>query len=197
MGKIKQTRRKLAQFFNWRVSVTLTDGRVLVGVLMAVDKHVNLVLCNTEEYRRYKVRGKPEGKELKRMLGFIVLRGRGVLYVQPEEVGKDEFVEPEKVKKTKAVAKAAAPKAVAVPAGGAAMPTLPGLPGLGRPPAGLPNLSPGLLAGLPGVAGMRPPLLGMPGMAGLPGMGTLPGFPGLPKMPGLGGLPIPALPKAA
>ena len=55
-------RRKLAQFFNWRVpptgfrrtshckgwallkicrsevSVTLTDGRVLVGVLMAVDR---------------------------------------------------------------------------------------------------------------------------------------------------------------
>ncbi|CAE8620599.1 unnamed protein product, partial [Polarella glacialis] len=68
MGKVKQTRRKLAAFFNWRVSVTLTDGRVLVGTLMAVDKHVNLVLCNTEEYRKYKVKGKPEGKELKRML---------------------------------------------------------------------------------------------------------------------------------
>lgn len=28
MGKVKQTRRMLAKFFNWRVSVTLTDGRV-------------------------------------------------------------------------------------------------------------------------------------------------------------------------
>merc|ERR1719506_3074543 len=109
------TRRKLAQFFNWRVSVTLTDGRVLVGILMAVDRHVNLVLCNTEEYRRYKVRGKPEGKELKRMLGLVVLRGHGVLYVQPEELGKDEFVEPDKARKGK-VASKAAPKA-AVPTG--------------------------------------------------------------------------------
>eukprot|EP00411_Alexandrium_monilatum_P033715 CAMPEP_0175355778 /NCGR_PEP_ID=MMETSP0095-20121207/13643_1 /TAXON_ID=311494 /ORGANISM="Alexandrium monilatum, Strain CCMP3105" /LENGTH=230 /DNA_ID=CAMNT_0016653457 /DNA_START=86 /DNA_END=775 /DNA_ORIENTATION=- len=115
MGKVKQTRRKLSQFFNWRVSVTLTDGRVLVGTLMAVDRHVNLVLCNTEEYRKYKVKGKPEGKELKRMLGFIVCRGRGVLYVQPEELQKEELVETEKPKK-KAAAKAA--PAPAAPAGG-------------------------------------------------------------------------------
>ncbi|CAK9009613.1 unnamed protein product [Durusdinium trenchii] len=81
-----------------KVSVTLTDGRVLVGVLMAVDRHVNIVLCNTEEwathgdteYRKYKVKGKPEGKELKRMLGFIVVRGTGILYIQPEELGKEE-----------------------------------------------------------------------------------------------------------
>ena len=33
MGKVKQTRRQLSRFFNWRVSVTLTDGRVLVGTL--------------------------------------------------------------------------------------------------------------------------------------------------------------------
>merc|ERR1719214_336664 len=105
------TRRKLAQFFNWRCSVTLIDGRVLVGILMAVDKHVNLVLCNAEEYRRYKVKGKPEGKELKRMLGFIILRGEWILYVQPEEMGKEELVEPVKPRKQKAAAKAAAPAA--------------------------------------------------------------------------------------
>merc|ERR1719415_44864 len=106
-----QVRRKLSQFFNWRVSVTLVDGRVLVGTLMAVDRHVNLVLCNAEEYRKYKVRSKPEGKELKRMLGFIVVRGRNVLYVQPEELGKEELVETDKPKKFKAAPKAAAPVA--------------------------------------------------------------------------------------
>merc|ERR1711862_342978 len=116
---------------NWRCSVTLTDGRVLVGVLMAVDKHVNLVLCNTEEYRRYKVRGKPEGKELKRMLGLITLRGETVLYVQPEELGKEDLVETDKPRKVKAsVAKAAAP-----PAGGKA--------GMMLPPALLAGMCPG------------------------------------------------------
>merc|ERR1712137_254303 len=114
-GKVKQTRRKLAQFFNWKVSVTLVDGRVLVGTLMAVDKHVNLVLCNTEEYRKYKVKGKPEGKELKRMLGFIVVRGVNVLYVHPEEAGKEDLVETDKPRKVKAAAKAT-PAPAAAPA---------------------------------------------------------------------------------
>eukprot|EP00411_Alexandrium_monilatum_P115578 CAMPEP_0175659584 /NCGR_PEP_ID=MMETSP0097-20121207/14006_1 /TAXON_ID=311494 /ORGANISM="Alexandrium monilatum, Strain CCMP3105" /LENGTH=238 /DNA_ID=CAMNT_0016965705 /DNA_START=79 /DNA_END=791 /DNA_ORIENTATION=+ len=151
MGKVKQTRRKLSQFFNWRVSVTLTDGRVLVGTLMAVDRHVNLVLCNTEEYRKYKVKGKPEGKELKRMLGFIVCRGRGVLYVQPEELQKEELVETEKPKK-KAAAKAA--PAPAAPAGGAAAAaTAAAAAKLG----GVPGLPPGILQTLPGLAGLAPP----------------------------------------
>eukprot|EP00931_Biecheleriopsis_adriatica_P028521 TRINITY_DN1699_c0_g1_i1.p2 TRINITY_DN1699_c0_g1~~TRINITY_DN1699_c0_g1_i1.p2 ORF type:complete len:192 (+),score=42.73 TRINITY_DN1699_c0_g1_i1:80-655(+) len=185
MGKVRQTRRKLAQFFNWRVSVTLTDGRVLVGTLMAVDKHVNLVLCNTEEYRKYKVKGKPEGKELKRMLGFIVVRGTGVLYVQPEALGKEELVETDRPKK-----KAAAP-AAAKPAAPAASPAAPKA-------ATAPALNPLLLAGMrppmmnPLLAGMRP---GMPGM-GLTGMGlpTMPGLPGagrgMPGMPmGMPGMP--------
>lgn len=38
---------------------------------------------------RDEVKGKPEGKELKRMLGFIVCRGNGVLYVQPEDRPRD------------------------------------------------------------------------------------------------------------
>ena len=52
---------------------------MLVGTLMTEDRHVNLVLCNSEEHRKYKVKGQPEGKELKQMLGFVVCRGVGVL----------------------------------------------------------------------------------------------------------------------
>mmetsp|Transcript_54446 Transcript_54446/g.151690 ORF Transcript_54446/g.151690 Transcript_54446/m.151690 type:complete len:205 (-) Transcript_54446:46-660(-) len=188
MGKVRQTRRRLAQFFNWRVSVTLIDGRVLDGTLMAVDKHVNLVLSNAEEYRRYKVKGRPEGKELKRMLGFVVCRGTTVLYVQPEELGKDELVETEKhTKKQKANAKAGAsagPPAGAAQAGKAAAMTVPPalLGGLGMRPPGLPDLA-GLTAlqGMPGLGGAPPPLR-MP-MPGMPGFGGLPGMP--PGLPGL------------
>merc|ERR1712151_1236169 len=171
-------------------------GRVLVGTLMAVDKHVNLVLCNTGEYRKYKVKGKPEGKELKRMLGFIVVRGVNVLYVHPEEAGKEDLVETDKPRKVKAAAKATpAPAAAPAKAG------LPGLPGglpapgaaglLGMRPGGLPGL-PGMPAGgIGGLLGARPGLLpGLPG--GLPGLpGGLPGLPGAPKAGGLLGLPMP------
>mmetsp|Transcript_42154 Transcript_42154/g.67280 ORF Transcript_42154/g.67280 Transcript_42154/m.67280 type:complete len:201 (-) Transcript_42154:130-732(-) len=180
MGKTAQTRRRLAAFANWRVSVTLKDARVLVGTLMAVDKHVNLVLHNCEEYRRYKVRSKPDGKELKRLLGFVVVRGEEIVYVNPEELGKDELVEPAKPRKVKASA------AKAAPATGATMPGLPGLPKAGGlNPAMLQGLlrgpTPGGLAGLPGLPGLP----GMPKLGGLPGLGTMPGMPGmLPGMPG-------------
>mmetsp|Transcript_62273 Transcript_62273/g.148636 ORF Transcript_62273/g.148636 Transcript_62273/m.148636 type:complete len:208 (-) Transcript_62273:69-692(-) len=207
MGKVMMTRRKLAQFFNWRVSVTLTDGRVLVGVLMAVDRHVNLVLCHTEEYRRYKVRGKPEGKELKRMLGFIVVRGVNILYVQPEELGKEEIVEPVKARKAKANAKSAPaatpakPAAAALPQLPAGMPALPNMAALlAARPAGMPAL-PGFPGGqLPNLQGLSLPL-GFP-MGGLPGgVGGLPSLPGMPGLPQArpGGLPggMPALPKAS
>uniref|UniRef100_A0A7S4WC68 Sm protein B n=1 Tax=Alexandrium monilatum TaxID=311494 RepID=A0A7S4WC68_9DINO len=173
MGKVKQTRRKLSQFFNWRVSATLLDGRVLVGTLMAVDKHVNLVLCNTEEYRKYKVKGHPEGKELKRMLGLVVARGRNVLYVQPEALQKEELVETDKPQKKAAPKAAPAAPAAAAASGPAA-----------AKPGGLPSLPPGLLATLPGLqglAGLRPPA-GLLPPGGFPGLGG--GIPGLPGMPG-------------
>merc|ERR1711920_185598 len=114
--------------------------------------------------------GKPEGKELKRMLGFIVVRGVSVLYVQPEEAGKEDLVETDKPRKVKASAKAA--PAAAVPG------KAPGLPGL---PAGLPG---GGLPGLPGgLAGLRPPA-GLPGLpGGLLGLGAGRGA-GLPGLPG-------------
>ncbi|CAE7679603.1 snrpb [Symbiodinium pilosum] len=192
MGKVRAVRRKLAQFFNWRVSVTLTDGRVLVGVLMAVDRHVNIVLCNTEEYRKYKVKGKPEGKELKRMLGFIVVRGTGILYIQPEELGKEDLVETDKPRKkaapaaTPAAKPAPAAKAAAAPALNAAA-LLAGM----RPPLMNPLLAAGLRpGGLPGMPGM-PALPGMPNM-GLPNMGGMPGAGrGMPSMPGMPAMPRP------
>jgi small nuclear ribonucleoprotein B and B' len=193
MGKTAMTRRKLATFANWRVSVTLNDARVLVGTLMAVDKHVNVVLHNCEEYRRYKVKGKPEGKELKRLLGFVVVRGQTIVYVNPEEMGKDELVEPTKPRKVKAAAANKAAPAAA-PAAAPTMPTLPGLPGMPKP-GGAPAMNPALLQGLlrPGGAGLPNPLaalMGRPGLPGMPGLpGGLPSMPGMPSLPGMPGMP--------
>lgn len=39
---------------NYRLKVTLTDGRALVGQLLAFDAHMNLVLAETDEFRTLK-----------------------------------------------------------------------------------------------------------------------------------------------
>jgi small nuclear ribonucleoprotein B and B' len=45
---------KLLQYINCRLRVSLDDQRVIVGQLLAFDKHLNLVLNDCEEFRKLK-----------------------------------------------------------------------------------------------------------------------------------------------
>jgi len=60
----------------------MNDSRVLVGTFMAFDRHMNIVLGDTEEYRKIKAKkgsGITEEREEKRVLGLIILRGDSVV----------------------------------------------------------------------------------------------------------------------
>lgn len=71
------------------VQVELTDTRSVVGILMAFDKHMNIVLGECEEVRLVKPTEKPkEGEkaklvEEKRTLGLLLLRGDAVISMKP------------------------------------------------------------------------------------------------------------------
>ena len=59
-----------------------STSRVLVGTFMAFDRHMNIVLGDTEEYRKIKSKkgsGITEEREEKRVLGLIILRGDSVV----------------------------------------------------------------------------------------------------------------------
>jgi len=75
---------KMQNLIDYRVRITLEDGRQLTGLLMAFDKFMNLVLADTEEFRRIKRRStttaQADGEqEEKRTLGLIILRGEQVV----------------------------------------------------------------------------------------------------------------------
>ena len=75
---------RLQQFLNYRVRATLHDGREVVGTLTAFDRHLNLVLVDAEEFRTLKRRSEAEPREVKRVLGLLLLRGESVVHVFPE-----------------------------------------------------------------------------------------------------------------
>jgi len=188
----------MIQYINYRIKVTLQDGRFYVGTFLAFDRHMNLVLSDCEEFRKFKTKNKTSGKteerEEKRTLGLVLLRGEGVISVNiegpppPEDDGK----------------------------------AIPGGPGIGRaagrglpiaPPMGAPV---GLAGPVHGIGGPspslmqpqqiavqsqpqvypRPPHPQMPGMSqgppGIPMQGPPGAFPPRgPPMPGRGMVPPP------
>jgi len=162
---------KMLSLINWRLRVTINDGRALTGQMLAFDKHMNLVLADCEEFRR--VRKKKTGdsevpteQEMKRALGLVILRGETVVSLSVE--GPPPVVDDDK-------------KSVLPVGPGRGMPAGRGI-GM-MPPGGPPSLArPPMPFGPPGMPGGPPPGFRPPGFP--PGMP----FPGGPP-PGFGGPP--------
>ncbi|GAW83068.1 small nuclear ribonucleoprotein-associated protein B [Plasmodium gonderi] len=69
---------RLETWLQYRVRVTISDTRYFVGTFLSYDRHMNIVLVDAEEFR--KVKG-PENsfKEIKRVMGLILIRGENIV----------------------------------------------------------------------------------------------------------------------
>eukprot|EP00343_Euplotes_focardii_P012143 CAMPEP_0205833908 /NCGR_PEP_ID=MMETSP0206-20130828/50371_1 /ASSEMBLY_ACC=CAM_ASM_000279 /TAXON_ID=36767 /ORGANISM="Euplotes focardii, Strain TN1" /LENGTH=220 /DNA_ID=CAMNT_0053140669 /DNA_START=19 /DNA_END=681 /DNA_ORIENTATION=+ len=181
---------KFLQWINFRVRVAVADNRMIVGTFLAFDKHMNLVLSDSEEYRHIKSKktGQPP-KEVRRVLGLVLLRGDSIIHMSAEAQPSQPT---RRIGETEGKGKAAA-----MGRGVAIAP-------VGQAPTGL--AGPGRGVGVPGMSHMLPTSNAMsappthapsPGMGGAqmappPGIGRGPGMappPGIrPPMP-QGGAP--------
>ncbi|KXZ51866.1 hypothetical protein GPECTOR_11g302 [Gonium pectorale] len=184
---------KLLQYINFRMRVTLVDSRQIVGRFMAFDRHMNLVLGDSEEFRRLPPKkGKSEEeREERRVLGLVLLRGEEIISLTIEGPPPNEDMRTERSGGAgpgpgvaKAVGRGIAPAAPGQAPAGLAGPAR----GVGGPAPGMmmprPQLSaapvprPGAPPGMP-PPGMPPPRPGMP-PPGMPPPGMPPPRPGMP-----------------
>jgi small nuclear ribonucleoprotein B and B' len=185
----------MLHYIGYRMRITLQDSRCVVGTFMAFDRHMNMILGDSEEFRKIKKRkgaGMAEEREERRALGLIILRGDAVVSLSiegPPPPDPSEKMMPGGPGVGRAVGRGMPVAPMAAPAAGLAGP-IRGVggpaPSMMMPPRGMPP-PPGMMP--PGMMppGMMPPGMMPPGMMP-PGM-MPPGMMGMP--PGRGPPPPP------
>eukprot|EP01029_Cantina_marsupialis_P028019 TRINITY_DN774322_c0_g1_i1.p1 TRINITY_DN774322_c0_g1~~TRINITY_DN774322_c0_g1_i1.p1 ORF type:complete len:218 (+),score=68.47 TRINITY_DN774322_c0_g1_i1:135-788(+) len=72
---------KIMNLIEYRLRLTIKDGRELVGTFKAFDKHMNMILMDCEEHRRIRAKKSTgsEEREEKRTLGLVFIRGEEIV----------------------------------------------------------------------------------------------------------------------
>eukprot|EP00127_Corallochytrium_limacisporum_P007224 Clim_evm97s243 gene=Clim_evmTU97s243 len=164
---------RLLALLGYRIKLIIKDGRAYVGIFLAFDKHMNLVVGDVEEFRD--VKKKKDGQsvivEERRAIGLMLMRGETIVSLSVEgpparqssrnrmpASQKQQSVMTQGSKRTGAKGSTMPPPPPPgqPPLGLAAGTVLPPPPlGMMPPPPGMPPLPPGMMP--PPPPGFRPP----------------------------------------
>lgn len=177
----------MMSLINYRLRITLNDSRQIVGQLLAFDAHMNLVLADSQEYRKVKSR-----KAKARAAAASKSAKSGV---QDEDEDDDDAAAasgaPDAVleqKRTLGLLILRGENIVSMaieappPTDDRKQATMQPGPGKGAP------MGRGMGLAVPPMAGVAPPMMARPmpyarPPPGMPGMPSMPGMPGMPGMP--------------
>ncbi|CAG8755307.1 4474_t:CDS:2 [Acaulospora morrowiae] len=75
--------RQLRSYLNLKARITASDERLFFGTFMCIDKHKNIILAQTEEFR---------GVE-KRFVGLVMIPGKHIVKAEIEDLDlSTEFI---------------------------------------------------------------------------------------------------------